>query len=98
MQAFSSDPERDDDLSSSEAAESQSDWLSFDADKTAKFCGESVVYLVAWIELATGSPADADDRNDRSVKQINFICHRGESSFISLCFPTSMIITCDLFL
>ena len=80
MQAFTSGNDRDDDLSS---GADEAHWLSFDADETAEFCDESAVYLVAWIEFMGGSPPpDADDRNDRSVKKINFVCHRGENTHL----------------
>ena len=57
---------------------SRTDWLEFEASKSAKFCGEPDDYLVVKIEKAGSPPADPETRNDRLVKKINFICDKGD--------------------
>ena len=67
-------------LSSTADSTMRTDWLEFDASKTAMFCGEPDVYLVVQTGILISSPpTDPENRNDKLVKKINFKCDKGES-------------------
>ncbi len=69
---------RTDNLNSRADAVSQSDWLSFESEFTARFCGLPAVFVIVQLVALGGSPPrDPDPRNNRVARQINLMCDGG---------------------